>query len=124
MLQQLKKAGIKTAVVSNKLHSAVEGLCEDYFNGLIDIPIGVSEEAERKPSPVNVFKAMERIEAEKAYTIYIGDSEVDVQTAENAGLSCIGVTWGFRDEEELKNAGARFIVDAPDEILHIVLKQS
>lgn len=120
MLKALKEKGIKTAVVSNKLHSAVVALCEDCFAGLIDAAIGVSDEQERKPSPINVFKAMEQLKSEKTYTIYIGDSEVDVQTAKNAGLLCIGVTWGFRDEEELKQAGAEFIAYTPDGVTGIV----
>ncbi len=133
MLKLLKQRGVKTAVVSNKLHKAVAGLCEDYFEGLIDVAIGVSVESERKPSPVNVFKAMDEfgIGGEKGkkehnsfaeYTIiYIGDSEVDVQTAKNAGLRCIGVTWGFRDEEELKAAGAEYIAHDVNEVLGIIL---
>ena len=122
LLKQLKAAGIRTAVVSNKLHSAVEGLCEDYFNGLIDCAIGVSDEAERKPAPVNVFRAMELLKSGKSYTIYIGDSEVDVQTSKNAGLDCIGVTWGFRDESELRKAGARYIAHSTDEVKAVILR--
>ncbi len=139
MLRTLKEKGIKTAVVSNKLHTAVAGLCDDYFEGLIDAAIGVSVESERKPNPANVFKVMnilnEKLYAEadvpgdptdaqdgiKPYTIYIGDSEVDVQTAKNAGLKCIGVTWGFRDEDELRAAGAEYIADDAQEVLGIIL---
>ncbi|MBR3816432.1 MAG: HAD family hydrolase [Clostridia bacterium] len=123
LLTGLKAAGIRTAVVSNKLHDAVVGLCEDYFNGLIDCAIGVSEEAERKPSPINVFKAMELLKAEKTDTVYVGDSEVDVQTAKNAGLPCIGVTWGFRDRAELAAAGAAFIAETVQETERILLNK-
>lgn len=131
MLKQLKEKGIKTAVVSNKLHTAVVGLCEDYFEGLIDVAIGVSVESERKPSPANVFRALSEFgiaEANihndiKAYTIYIGDSEVDVQTAKNAALPCIGVTWGFRDEQELRKAGAEYIADNTAEVLGVFSRQ-
>ncbi len=125
MLRFLREKGIKTAVVSNKLHKAVQGLCEDWFDGLIDAAIGVSDESERKPSPVNVFRAMNEfgIDGKDSHTIiYVGDSEVDVQTAKNADLKCIGVTWGFRDEEELRAAGADFIADNTDEVLRIILK--
>jgi len=121
LLSELREKGVHTAVVSNKLHSAVEGLCEDYFPGLIDCALGVSDESERKPAPTNVFKAIDLLKAEKAYTIYIGDSEVDVQTAKNAGLSCIGVTWGFRDREELVKAGAEFIADTADAVRKLIL---
>lgn len=116
LLSLLKEKGIGTAVVSNKLHAAVQDLCDEFFPGLIDAAIGVSEESERKPSPVNAFRAIELLKSERAYTIYIGDSEVDVQTAKNAGLVCVGVTWGFRDEKELRQAGADFIVHKAQEI--------
>ena len=121
MLGKLKEKGIKTAVVSNKLHSAVVGLCEETFPGLIDVALGVNTEEERKPAPVNVFRAIEQLNGEKCYTIYIGDSEVDVQTAKNADLPCIGVTWGFRDEDELRRAGADFIAGNVCEVMDIIL---
>lgn len=121
LLQKLKKDKIKTAVVSNKLHSAVVGLCDEYFHGLIDEAIGVSVESERKPSPVNVFKAMEKLSANACESIYVGDSNVDVETAKNAHLPCIGVTWGFRDMECLENEGAEFICDTADEVYGIVV---
>lgn len=121
LLKKLRKNGVKIAVVSNKLHPAVVDLCEDYFSGLIDIALGVAEETERKPAPVNVYKAMELMGADKSNTIYIGDSEVDIQTANNAGLPCIGVTWGFRDRDELVSEGAKFIAADTDEVERIIL---
>lgn len=121
LLKALREKGVKIAVVSNKLHPAVAGLCEDYFRGLIDVALGVSEERERKPAPVNVFRAMELMGADKSNTVYIGDSEVDVQTAGNAGLPCIGVLWGFRDMDELLSAGAKFIVADTAELEKIIL---
>lgn len=120
LLKKLKDDNIKTAVVSNKLHSAVEGLCDEYFPGLIDVAIGVSEESERKPNPTNVHKAMKRLCARQNETVYVGDSNVDVQTAKNALLPCIGVTWGFRDRDCLINEGAEFICDTADEVLGLV----
>ena len=120
LLGELRARGVKIAVVSNKLHAAVEKLCEDFFPGLIDCALGVADESERKPAPVNVYRAIDNLKAEKDYTIYIGDSEVDVQTAKNAGLPCIGVTWGFRDREELIAAGAEFIADNCDEVAKLI----
>ncbi len=117
LIEKLRARGIKTAVVSNKLHQAVYELCQDYFPGIIDEAIGVSIESERKPSPVNVYKAMEKLGVSADECIYIGDSEVDVQTSHNAGVKCIGVTWGFRDREELVEAGAELIMNNCDEIL-------
>lgn len=121
LLLSLRSKGVKTGVVSNKLHTAVAELCDDYFHGLIDCALGVSNESERKPAPLNVFKALEALGSEKADTVYIGDSEVDVQTAKNAGLLCIGVTWGFRDRAELLDAGADFIAENVKEAEKILL---
>lgn len=121
LISELRKKDIKIAVVSNKLHPAVEDLCETYFSGLIDKAIGVSVEEERKPSPINVIKTMELYEADADNCIYIGDSEVDVQTAHNAGIKCIGITWGFRDKDCLEANGCDFIADTADEVKDLIL---
>ena len=122
LLKNLRAKGIKTAVVSNKLHTAVEELCESYFTGLIDKAVGVSVEAERKPSPVNVIRTAELFGAELHECIYIGDSEVDVQTAHNADVQCIGITWGFRDRDCLMENGCDFIADTADEVYSLIIK--
>jgi hypothetical protein len=83
--------------------------------------IGVSVEAERKPNPVNVLKVLDAFGITADECIYVGDSEVDVQTAHNAGVKCIGVTWGFRDEAELKENGADFIAHNTEEVLNHVM---
>lgn len=116
LIEKLEARGIRTAVVSNKLHSAVVELCKDYFPG-IECAIGVSIEEERKPNPVNVLKVLDTFGLKSDECIYVGDSEVDVETAHNASLKCIGVTWGFRDEDELIENGADFIVHNTDEVL-------
>ena len=123
LLIKLREKGIKVAVVSNKLHSAVEELCCDYFTGLIDKAVGVSVEAERKPSPINVIKTAEYFDAALDDCIYIGDSEVDVQTAHNANITCIGITWGFRDRDCLLANGCDMIADTADEVFAIITKQ-
>ena len=122
LLERLKADGVKIAVVSNKLHSAVEKLCEDYFPGLIERAIGVTAESEMKPSPVNVIKAMEIFGAEKDDTVYIGDSEVDVQTSLNADVRCIGVSWGFRSSEQLTDAGCTTVCDTADEVYDRIME--
>ena len=122
LLSALRAKGIKIAVVSNKLHPAVEDLCESYFPGLIDKAVGVSVEAERKPSPINVIKTAEYFGTELKDCIYIGDSEVDVQTAHNASLQCIGITWGFRDKDCLVAHGCDFIADTADEVYNLIVK--
>lgn len=115
ILKDLQAQGVKTAVVSNKFDLAVKELCKKYFGDLIDIAIGQFDDVPPKPAPNGVLKALKELGEETA--IYVGDSEVDVQTAKNANLTCIGVTWGFRDRENLK--GADFIIDEPCDIIDI-----
>lgn len=122
MLSILKEKGVKTAVVSNKLHSGVVGLCEDFFGGQLTSAYGVNTEDERKPQPKNVLRALADLGVGAEETVYVGDSEVDVQTAKNAGLKCIGVTWGFRSMEELLEAGAEYIAHSAEETADIVLR--
>ena len=119
ILSNLKSDGIKIGVVSNKFDSAVKELCKKYFADLIDIAIGQADDVPKKPAPDGVFKAMRELGADKSSTVYVGDSDVDVATAKNAKLPCIGVTWGFRDREYLK--GANFIIDNPNDI-NVIIK--
>lgn len=121
ILTALREKGIKTAVVSNKLHPAVTELCENYFPDLIDVALGVSSEDERKPAPVNVIKAMEKCGSDCQSTVYVGDSEVDVLTAHNADIKCIGITWGFRDKAVLLEKGCDLIADTPEEVIKLIL---
>lgn len=119
LIAGLREKGIRTAVVSNKLHSAVVDLCKENFP-LIEEAIGVSVEEERKPNPINVLKVLSLFGITADECIYVGDSEVDVQTAHNAGVKCIGVTWGFRDEAELRENGANFIAHNSDEVFNLI----
>ena len=121
MLDGLKASGIKTAVVSNKFDAAVKELCSRYFGKKIEIAIGESPEVRKKPAPDSVLRAIELLGADSAKTIYCGDSDVDVQTAKNANLPCVGVTWGFRDKELLVSEGADYTVDSPYELLSLLL---
>lgn len=122
MLKAIRLAGIHTAVVSNKFDSAVKDLCKKYFGDLIQVAIGENERAgiRKKPSPDSIFKAMEELKVSIDNVIYVGDSETDVQTSKNAEIDCIGCTWGFRGKDVLLNEGARYIIDAPCEILKII----
>lgn len=103
------KAHYPIAVVSNKPDPAVKALCADYFPGIY--ALGECADCPRKPAPNMVFKAMEAIGVERC--VYIGDSEVDVATAKNAGVTCLSVLWGFRDVEDLRTAGASYFCDDP-----------
>ncbi len=116
LIASLKKNGMKTAVVSNKADFAVQQLCVQYFDGLFDAAMGEREGLRRKPAPDMVEAVLSQLGVEKAQTVYIGDSEVDVNTAKNAGLPCIAVTWGFRDEETLRQVGAEEIVKTVQEL--------
>lgn len=120
LLNNLHNSGHKVAVVSNKFEPAVKGLCDIYFKDLIDLAAGQTDTRKRKPAPDGVLYAMDFLGADKDHTIYIGDSEVDVETARNSNLPCIGVTWGFRDRSVFVERNAEYIVDTPDEILNIV----
>jgi len=121
-IQKLREAGVKTAVVSNKADFAVQILCKDYFDGLFDISVGERENLQRKPAPDSVNLVLNILGISKEDAVYIGDSEVDLQTARNSNMDVIPVSWGFRNREFLKQQGAAFVIDKPDEILHLILE--
>ncbi|MBO5240426.1 MAG: HAD family hydrolase [Clostridia bacterium] len=119
LLTELKARGVQTAVVSNKADFAVKKLAGEYFPDLLKEAVGENEAAgiAKKPAPDSLLTVMKNLNAEKETTVYIGDSEVDIQTANNAGVDCISVVWGFKDETFLKENGAKTLVKAPREIL-------
>ncbi len=110
LLQKLRDAGVKTAVVSNKGDYAVQTLCKKYFNGLFDICVGARENVRKKPYPDSVNEVIKTLNADRTKTVYIGDSEVDIATAANAKVPCVSVSWGFRDILCLIKNGATDIV--------------
>ena len=120
VLNQLKNNGVKLAVVSNKADFAVQTLVKKYFKGIFDFSVGEKEGIRRKPFPDSVFNAMEYLGADKNTTVYVGDSEVDVETAFNSGIPCIAVTWGFRDEMVLEKLNPGYIVENPEQIIEII----
>ncbi len=119
VLKALQRRGCRLAVVSNKLHTATEELCRHFFSDTITVAIGENEAAgiRKKPAPDTVFEALRKLGASPAGAVYVGDSEVDLQTASNAGLPCISVLWGFRDRKFLTANGATTFVDTPQELL-------
>ena len=123
LLAQLHAKGLKTAVVSNKADFAVKKLAEGYFAGLLSEAVGEDEAngIKKKPAPDSLLAVMEKMSAEKSSTVYIGDSEVDIQTAENAGVDCISVTWGFKDKEFLVANGATILADSVEGLLEQLL---
>ncbi len=122
LLQALKAQGKRTAVVSNKADFAVKKLSKSYFGELIEEAVGENEEMgiRKKPAPDSLLAVMKNLGAKGESTVYVGDSEVDIQTAKNAGVDCISVTWGFKDGEFLLANGATKLVDAPTDILNEV----
>ena len=121
LLKTLREKGILTAVVSNKGDFAVQILCEDYFREMFDFAVGEREGIRRKPAPDSVLAVLEKFQISKDEAVYIGDSEVDIQTAFNAGMKEIAVTWGFRPESFLKENGADCIVHTPEELLQEII---
>jgi phosphoglycolate phosphatase len=120
MLQEVHRRGYKTAIVSNKLQAGVDELYDTFFRDVIDVAIGQREGMALKPAPDMVELALSQLGASKDETVYVGDSEVDVQTARNAGLRCISCLWGFRDREQLDAAGATQFISHPKELLSIL----
>lgn len=118
LLKGLKRRGMLLAVASNKYHSATRELIQEYFGeGLFDFVYGQREGVPVKPDPAIVFDIMKEAGVSKNEILYVGDSGVDMQTAVNSGVASIGVTWGFRDREELLANGAQHIADEPCEIV-------
>ena len=118
-LAALKARGCRLAVVSNKMMAATQELCRHFFSDTIEVAIG-EHEAEgirKKPAPDTVFAALRQLGVEKDYVVYVGDSDVDILTAANAGLPCISVLWGFRDKDFLIQHGAKTLISAPYELL-------
>ena len=114
LLRTLRANGVKTGIISNKPDSAVQPLYETFFADTMDIAVGEREGIRRKPAPDTVLSAMERLNATADRTLYVGDTEVDLETARRAGVDCAAVTWGFRDPEQLKAAGATMLFDTAD----------
>ena len=122
LMEKLRDRGVKLAVISNKQDTAVKPLAEKYFPGLLEIAVGESTEVRRKPNPDAVLAALRHIGVEREDAIYVGDTEVDLQTARNAGMEFASVDWGFRTREQLVEIGAEHIFDTVQELEEYLLK--
>ena len=120
LLMALHAKGYRMAVVSNKLQTGVDELARTFFHGVIDVAIGEQPGIPRKPEPNMVNAAMEQLGVSKDEAIYVGDSDVDLQTAANAGLPCISVLWGFRSRDFLIAHGATTFAETPQDVLKLV----
>ena len=118
-LAELKRRGCRLAVVSNKMMAATQELCRYFFPDTIEVAIGENESQgiRKKPAPDTVFAALRKLGVGNGEAVYVGDSDVDIQTAANAGLPCISVLWGFRDRDFLIQHGAKTFISAPSELL-------
>lgn len=122
LLERLYALGYEMAIVSNKNHAAVCELNEIYFKKYIKVAIGQQDGIQKKPAPDTVLQALKELGKEKDTAIYVGDSEVDFLTAQNTGMDCALVTWGFRTREELSEFTPTAWVDHPEQLFEVLEK--
>ena len=122
-LEQLKKAGVHTAVLSNKAHTLVPSIIEGYFPQMFDFVQGAVDGVPTKPDPTLLHRLMGEMGADPQRTLFVGDSNVDIRTAKNGGLTSCGVLWGFRGRPELEEEGACHIVETPKELVEFILRK-
>ena len=120
-LATLRERGVRVAVVSNKFDAATKALCAEYFGDLVEVAIGERADVRKKPAPDTVLEALRELGVTSQGAVYIGDSDVDIRTAENCGMDCISVTWGLRDEDFLLENGAKALVRTPSELLGVII---
>ena len=120
LMNELKQQGYKMAIVSNKIDSAVKELNEKFFSGVVDVAIGEKPGIKRKPAPDTVLEALKELKSNINEAVYVGDSEVDFATAQNSGLPCISVLWGFRDRKYLEDIGADTFAEKPEDIIKLL----
>lgn len=121
LVEELRQKGYRTAVVSNKIDSAVKELAERFFGDGLEAAIGDRPDARRKPAPDSVYTALDELGMPRETAVYVGDSEVDLETARNAGLPCLSVCWGNRTAEQLREHGARSISHTVEELRERIL---
>lgn len=122
LLDKLKAGGMQLALLSNKPQAFTEQIVCHYIGGRMDLVFGQREGVEKKPAPDGVFEVMKHFGVSADEVIFVGDSEVDVQTARNAGIPCLGVSWGFRSREDLIKAGCTLIADDAAQALEILTR--
>ena len=120
VIDELRGMGVKLAVCSNKPHNVVCDVVKTVFGDKFDIVRGVEDGGKTKPDPESALDIISRAGVSAEECVFIGDTNVDIRTAKNAGIESIGVLWGFRDEKELRDAGADHIIEHPSEIIKTV----
>ena len=120
LMDELKKRGVAMAVVSNKQDAAVKPLSRHFFGDRMALSMGPVPPLRRKPNPDMAWAAVEQLGKEREECLFVGDSEVDVMTAKNAGLTCAAVTWGFRERNFLESLNPDYIIGRPEELLKLL----
>lgn len=122
MLQALKEKNIRMAVLSNKPHGQTVDVVQTIFGtDCFDLIQGQTDAIPRKPDPAGVYYLLKKMNVPESECLYIGDSEVDIATGIAAGVSCVGVEWGFRSRQVLEDAGAEHIISTPDQLLQFIV---
>lgn len=122
MLKKLKSSGMHIAVNSNKIDPAVQELCRAHFADFVELAVGEREGTPKKPSPIGVQQIMDAFSCPAGRTLYVGDSNVDIATAQNAGIDCAWVSWGFRHREELGYLAIPHAFDTIDSLTEFILQ--
>ncbi|WP_346664776.1 HAD-IIIA family hydrolase [uncultured Mailhella sp.] len=120
LLNELSARGVKLGIVSNKSDKEVKELNRAFFGGLFPAALGERPGVRRKPEPDSLLEAMKELCVDKSRTLYVGDSDVDIRTAANAGVPCVSVTWGFRTEDFLRASGASAVIHSPLDLLDLL----
>lgn len=121
VLEELKRRGIKLAVLSNKPHRQTVKVAQEIFgHKLFNTVQGQQEGIPRKPAPEGLYAILEKLDIAEDECLYAGDSEVDIVTGSNAGVRTVGVAWGYRTESQIKEAGAEIIIQKPEELLELL----
>lgn len=124
VLERLKEEGVSIAVLTNKPNEPARAVMEHYYPGVFPFVQGAMPDLPVKPDPTLLRRLMECMGAKPDTTLFVGDSNVDIQTAKNGGLRSCGVLWGFRAREELEGEGANYIASTPQELAHIILGEN
>lgn len=121
MLRALYEAGYKMAIVTNKADFAAQALCKSLFGEYVKTVVGSVDSRPNKPAPDGVYYALRQMGVEKSEAVFVGDSEVDMETAKNAEIDAVGVLWGFRDLADLQKAGVKMTVKDTKELKNLLL---
>ena len=122
LLSRLRAAGVRVAVVSNKFDEATKSLCRRYFGELVEVAVGERAGVRKKPAPDTVMEALRDLGETAEGAVYVGDSDVDIETARGAGMPCISVTWGLRDEAFLVAHGATAFAHTAEELWEMLTR--